>query len=201
MALDRGLENGLNKKLLNNDELLKEATALEEEIHALKVAYEQYFLGLEKHLPSKEHADLKRKIFKLKGAFVRTTAIKFRINAVQQKFVTYERLWLKTLQEIENGTYTRDLKRLQRKSAAKAIEKKPAVEAQVAVAPSRGCRPRRSPPGPRLRGLRQCRGCRRLRREPPRARPAVAGMPPPPPPRARRPGRSARPEGTSPTRR
>jgi hypothetical protein len=73
------------------------------------MSYEQYFLGIERKPPTIEHNELKRRMNRLKGGFVRQTALKFRIQSVQAKFLTYERLWLRTLQEMENGTYRRDL--------------------------------------------------------------------------------------------
>lgn len=82
---------------------------IEAEIMGLKAAYEQYFLGMERMPPTKRHDALKKQVNGLKNAFVRQTALKFRISSIAQKFTTYERLWNRTLQEIENGTYKRDL--------------------------------------------------------------------------------------------
>lgn len=102
-------DNGLNRKIVDAATVAKEVDALEAEIAELRAAYDQYFLGIERRPPNLQHQALKKKLLKVKGAFVRQTAIKFRINMVQQKFASYERLWLRTLQEIENGTYKRDL--------------------------------------------------------------------------------------------
>jgi len=42
--------------------------------------------------------------------------VKFRISSLHNKFLTYERLWQRTLQEIESGTYKRDLFKARRRS-------------------------------------------------------------------------------------
>src|SRR5262245_21054787 len=98
----------LNRKIAAGDEVSKECSEVEEAIAALRVSYEQYFLGMERKPPSLEHNDLKKKIQRMKGFYVRQTALKFRVQSIQAKFVTYERLWSRTLQEIEAGTYRRD---------------------------------------------------------------------------------------------
>jgi hypothetical protein len=67
---------------------------------------------------SKQHADLKKRIRELKGQFIKSTSAKFRVNNLAQKFATYERLWMRTLQEIENGTYRRDVLKAKRRKQA-----------------------------------------------------------------------------------
>lgn len=99
----------LNRKIADGGEVHKECGELEEAIAALRMSYEQYFLGMERKPPTIEHNELKKRMQKLKSGFIRQTALKFRIQSIQAKFTTYERLWSRTLQEIENGIYRRDL--------------------------------------------------------------------------------------------
>lgn len=113
---------------------------IEGEIAALRAKYEQYFLGVERKPPSGEHTALKKRVSGLRNTFVRQTSTKFRVEAVTSKLLTYERLWTRTLQEIEAGTYRRDLFKLKlrtkdrepepvakpvEKVAEKKVEKKP----------------------------------------------------------------------------
>ncbi len=93
----------------SSEDVAKEVDALDVDIAELRANYEQYFLGFERLPPRKKHEDVRREMKRLKGSFVRQTALKFRINNVAQKLSTYERLWEKSLTEIENGTYRRDL--------------------------------------------------------------------------------------------
>ncbi|HYI01186.1 MXAN_5187 C-terminal domain-containing protein [Hyalangium sp.] len=113
------------KVLGDEDSSLKKSTSeraqqeceeLEEELLALKVTYEQYFLGNERLPPVRAHEDLKKRLNRLKTSMVRNTAAKFRISSLYNKFLTYERLWQRTLQEIESGTYKRDLFKAKRRS-------------------------------------------------------------------------------------
>ncbi|MBX5480596.1 MAG: hypothetical protein IRZ16_01925 [Myxococcaceae bacterium] len=103
---------------------MAECDAVDGEIAALKAAYEQFFLGLEKRPPTDKHQALGRRIQKLRNMWIRQTAAKFRVQSVTQKWSTYERLWSKTMQAIENGTYVRDLARLKRKQNAAGAPKK-----------------------------------------------------------------------------
>jgi hypothetical protein len=97
----------------------QECEAIEAELASLKVAFEHYFLGVDRHPPTRQYDDLKKRLERLKNAFIRNTAAKFRVQSIQGKFLTYDRLWQRTLQEIENGTYKRDVAKARRR-----VEKK-----------------------------------------------------------------------------
>ncbi|WNG21791.1 hypothetical protein F0U63_03245 [Cystobacter fuscus] len=101
----------------------QECDAIEEEIAALKVAYEHYFLGTERVPPTRQYEDLKKRVMRLKGSFVRNTSAKFRVQSIHGKFVTYERLWQRTMQEIENGTYKRDVVKARRRVEKKGSDR------------------------------------------------------------------------------
>ncbi|QSQ20989.1 hypothetical protein JY651_38165 [Pyxidicoccus parkwayensis] len=100
----------------SSENVLQECEALEAELAALRNLYEQYFLGAERHPPTQTHNELKKRFLKLKGTFIRSTAAKFRVATIHNKYLTYERLWTRTLQEIENGTYKRDLFKARRRA-------------------------------------------------------------------------------------
>lgn len=108
------------KKLADAEDVAKECSSLEEDLAALRAAYEQYFLGIERQPPVDRHKDIKRRMMGLQGNFVRQTAIKFRVQSLLQKFATYERLWARTLQEMEAGTYRRDIFKAKRHIAQRA---------------------------------------------------------------------------------
>jgi len=98
------------KKLVTDSgQLIKQCEALEAELAALKARYEQYFLGIDRKPPSTAHRLLKQKVDGLKPAMARTTVVKLKVQNLHQKLQTYERLWARTCQEMENGTYHRDL--------------------------------------------------------------------------------------------
>jgi hypothetical protein len=99
------------EKRLTTDsgQLLKECEILDGEIAALKARYEQYFLGIERRPPAIAHRTLKQKIDALKPSIARTAVVKLRIQNIHHKLQTFERLWARTCQEMENGTYHRDI--------------------------------------------------------------------------------------------
>jgi len=128
----------LNDRLKQQQQLERECVEVDEDIAGLRNTYEQYFLGLERKPPNLKHDALRRRLTKLRALPVRNTVLKFRIGTLEQKLKTYERMWDRTLKEIENGTYRRDLAKMRRKreEAAKAAEppRAPSPEAPPASA-------------------------------------------------------------------
>jgi hypothetical protein len=102
-------EDAIAKSKREKDELEKEAQGVEEELEALKARYDQYFLGIERREPNRWREELRKKVMRLKGAFTRNTGLKFRIQSLHARFLSYERLWLRSAREKEEGTYRRDL--------------------------------------------------------------------------------------------
>lgn len=96
--------------------ILQECEALEAALAALRSSYDQYFLGIDRQAPTRAHDELKKRMLKLKGSFIRSTSAKFRVQSLHSKYLTYERLWTRTLQEIEAGTYKRDLFKARRRA-------------------------------------------------------------------------------------
>jgi hypothetical protein len=97
------------KSQLATDQLTETCEALEQELEEVKVKYEMYFLGVERMEPARRRDDLKRNIARLKTAFTRNTGLRFRIQALHARYLSYERLWIRAAREKEEGTYRRDL--------------------------------------------------------------------------------------------
>jgi hypothetical protein len=117
------------KQLGDAEKAMRACTELEAELAELHAAYDQYFLGLERRPPSEKHKAVKKLMTELRGAFVNSTPVKFRISNLQQRLNTFERLWERTLLEIENGTYKRDVFKARKKVEAR--KKKSASPAAV----------------------------------------------------------------------
>lgn len=126
-------KSSANLKALGGDDASKKSTSeraieecaeLEEELMVLKVTYEQYFMGNERLPPALAHDTFRKRLNKLKTGLVRNTAVKFRISSLYNKFLTYERLWQRTLQEIESGTYKRDVYKARRRSKSGDADKR-----------------------------------------------------------------------------
>ena len=89
--------------------LADECGQTEEDLEALKARYEMYFLGIEKREPTRERNEMKRRVEKLKESFTKNTGLKFRLQTLHARFLSYERLWQRSTREKEEGTYRRDL--------------------------------------------------------------------------------------------
>ena len=112
------LETG--KERLANERLQDACKELEEELEEVKVKYDMYFLGVERMEPARRREDLKRAVARLQTAFTRNAGLRFRIQALHARFLSYERLWVRSAREKEEGTYRRDILRARRKAAARA---------------------------------------------------------------------------------
>jgi hypothetical protein len=102
-------EDALAKARREKDALEDETRKLEEELEALKARYESYFLGVERKEPVRWREETRKRVLRLKESFTRNTGLKFRIQSLHARFLSYERLWLRSAREKEEGTYRRDL--------------------------------------------------------------------------------------------
>ena len=91
--------------------------AVDTTIDRVKVLYEQYFLGIQKQPPTYLHTDAERKLRDIAQMQIRNTALRYRFATLQQKFGSYNSYWRRTLRQIENGTYTRNLSKIGRQAA------------------------------------------------------------------------------------
>jgi hypothetical protein len=112
-----------------SESLSQEISELTEEVEGLRAAYEQYFLGVERRPPTQRHDKLKKRVVAIQTSTVKQTAVKFKAQTLNNKLLTYERLWARTMKEIEDGTYKRDLFKAKMRRPdepkAKAKEKPP----------------------------------------------------------------------------
>jgi hypothetical protein len=129
------------QRLPESEALARELKELDVALAELKAHYEQYFVGVERQPPNQAYGDVRGRLAKLRTGYVGSAVLKFRIQALQQRFTTYDRLWQRTLQEMENGTYRRDLFKARRRrktgeAPAAPAERKEAPKAPVAAEPA-----------------------------------------------------------------
>jgi len=103
-----------------------EITRLENMIENLKKKYELFFFGLEKTPPSAERNQIESKIRELLNAFITNTGQRYRLQSVIGKYNSYQRYWDRILQQIEDGTYQRELlkRQIRQKEFARETYKK-----------------------------------------------------------------------------
>jgi hypothetical protein len=118
--------------------LSDETGKLEEELEALKARYEMYFLGVERREPARWREEVKKRVMRIKDAFTRNSGLKFRIQSLHARFISYERLWMRSAREKEAGTYRRDVLRARAHGKSREAETPPAGPA---VAPAAGNAP------------------------------------------------------------
>jgi hypothetical protein len=94
---------------LPQEKLAEELDAMDEAIVELQVLYEKYFLGIDRKPPDRERKQVSDRMRTLKTAYVKNTALKFRLHTLFAKLISFERMWDRTLREMEDGTYHRDV--------------------------------------------------------------------------------------------
>jgi hypothetical protein len=95
---------------------------LETKLNRLRVLYEQYFLGIERRPPYVLQKDVVRTMRFLEGLQLRNTAGKFRLRQIVQKFHSYRAYWLRTIREVENGTYRRHVQKVKNREARRVAQ-------------------------------------------------------------------------------
>ncbi|GEJ57710.1 MXAN_5187 C-terminal domain-containing protein [Anaeromyxobacter diazotrophicus] len=140
----RAQEESARQDRHRTDDLAETCGRIEEDLEALKARYEMYFLGIERREPARERDEMKRRVARLQGEFIRNTGLRFRVQTLHARFLSYERMWMRSTREREEGTYQRDLKKLRRRGPAE-----PAA-AQLA-APGAPAAPTPAVPGPAVK--------------------------------------------------
>ena len=80
---------------------------LEQELQRLKIAYEQYFMGIERFEPVEDRRRIKRAIIEAAESPTNNTAMRFRAQTIKSRLSTYENYWNRINKQIEDGTYKR----------------------------------------------------------------------------------------------
>ncbi len=103
---------------------------LEKSLDRLHALYNQYFMGIEKMVPSIPRKAVDRKIYALRREKIRNTAQRFRFQSQVQKYNTQTTYWRRICRQIEEGTYKRHVMLAKRRQEARAQpeEEKPQDE-------------------------------------------------------------------------
>jgi hypothetical protein len=154
----RAVEETERQDKHRNESLAEACGDLEEDLEALRARYEMYFLGVERREPAREREEIKRRVARLKGEFTRNTGLRFRIETLHARYISYERMWLRSAREKEAGTYRRDVLKARRKAELQAqreaeapgaaAEAPSAPKAESAPPPAASERAAPPPPGP-----------------------------------------------------
>jgi hypothetical protein len=97
------------------DEFNTALTDLETRVDRLRALYENYFRGYEKLEPGVARKDVERRVYGLRKELPRNTALRFRYHQLYQRYTTLATYWQRTARQIEEGTYRRQLQRINRR--------------------------------------------------------------------------------------
>jgi hypothetical protein len=84
---------------------------LEHAIDGLRIAFEKYFLGVDKVAPMRMRDRVERQLRAIEQMHFSSTALRFRLAGLRARLVTYGHYWNRVLGEMERGTFRRDLHR------------------------------------------------------------------------------------------
>ncbi len=115
-----------------SSELRAALDELEVGIEALRLAYEKYFGGIERVPPSKLRTKLEKAMRNVETRGVTNTVIRFRLNGLRARFITYKHYWTRMENQLERGMSRRDLLRRRRIQATAPPPEAPPAEAAKA---------------------------------------------------------------------
>lgn len=121
LQIQRAKEEAEGQDRHRTEALADACSKLEEDLEALKARFEMYFLGIERREPAREREEMKRRVARLKGEFTRNTGLRFRIETLHARFLSYERMWNRSVREREEGTYRLDLVKARRRAKAEDV--------------------------------------------------------------------------------
>lgn len=87
---------------------------MERKMDRLRSLYESFFMGMERMPPNTPRHEMNRMMLEMQQVPIGNAALRFRFQALTQKWVLLATYWNRTLREIEAGTYRRDVARTQR---------------------------------------------------------------------------------------
>lgn len=93
----------------DTESLAKDVDDLAKRLEELRLAYEQYFLGLEREEPFRKRENVVALVRKYSGAPIQNARLKFKLQQSIAKYNTYCTYWDRTLREIEEGRHKRDV--------------------------------------------------------------------------------------------
>lgn len=88
---------------------------LEKKIDRLRALYQQYFMGIEKLEPTVLRKKVEREIRNLEKTKIRNTSLRFKLQQQIQRYNLYVTYWNRIIRQIEDGTYLRDVRKVQEK--------------------------------------------------------------------------------------
>jgi hypothetical protein len=112
-------KKGAQSVSISAEELESRIGEMERKLERLRALYESFFLGIERAPPNVPRREMNRLILEMQQEPIGNASLRFRFQAIMQRWVLFTAYWNRTLREIEAGTFRRDLARAQRHLAEK----------------------------------------------------------------------------------
>lgn len=80
----------------------------------LRSLYDQWFSGIERFEPQQDRTQFETLLTRMRQQMPRNTAVRFRLQQLNQRYTTYSAYWARVSRQIEEGTYHRDVMRARR---------------------------------------------------------------------------------------
>lgn len=88
--------------------LPEEIELLDVKLRELITRYEQYFLGMEKREPLRQHAEVEKLARRYVGVSITNTMVKFKYASLVSRFNSYNQYWERIKRLIDEGKYSRE---------------------------------------------------------------------------------------------
>jgi hypothetical protein len=88
-------------------------------LERMRGLYESFFMGIERSPPEVLRRDLNRQILEMQQVPIGNASLRFRYQALTQRWVLLITYWNRTMREIEAGTFGRDLAKAKRHLSTK----------------------------------------------------------------------------------
>ena len=91
---------------------------MERKLERMRGLYESFFMGIERSPPDVLRRDVNRQILEMQQVTISNSSLRFRYQALTQRWVLLITYWNRTMREIEAGTFSRDLAKAKRHMAS-----------------------------------------------------------------------------------
>ena len=92
---------------------------MERKLERMRGLYESFFMGIERSPPDVLRRDVNRQILEMQQVTISNSSLRFRYQALSQRWVLLITYWNRIMREIEAGTFSRDLAKAKRHMASK----------------------------------------------------------------------------------
>ena len=106
--------------MVGRDKIAGFLNQVEQELKELEIAYEQYFLGIDKRSPEQQRYRFTTRIRKMVATHIPQTDLRYRLKGITSRFNSYCGYWDRIERLIDEGKYERHTSLIQRRTEGTA---------------------------------------------------------------------------------